>query len=402
MNAQDRIPWVADFGTACGMAAEQRRLVLLHFYNDNCGPCVRVDQNVFSKPEVAEAVSQSYVAVKVQREKIRNSRRSITSTNGRPTFLSPLLASKSFAPSARQNPTDYIAVLNQVAAQAGIGGGRQANNPLNALAQTDPNAQAVGAAAAAGLTGAFAAAEQRAQQTTADAQRATAEAQQKWNATAQQTQNTVNQAHSHDHEHLSTGRHNRHSGPTAARRGRSTTSDRNATAAVQQVEQQATAAVQQTTNTAKQWENQAASAVQGYEQQATTAYQQARDRATQVGQQAEATKQQWQTTASQTAQEVNTAAQNLKQQASAVGSSLLDRRSAFMPVETSPAAAATAPSAPPVQASPRRSVTQPQPGPRVCQLLLQRIQPWQPPHRPRLPPYRKSKQRLPQRLRRLP
>src|SRR5262245_7635608 len=64
-NAQDRVPWVADFNTACGMAAEQRRLVLLHFYNDNCGPCVRVDQNVFSKTEVADAVSQNYVAVKV-------------------------------------------------------------------------------------------------------------------------------------------------------------------------------------------------------------------------------------------------------------------------------------------------------------------------------------------------
>src|SRR6185295_19672078 len=65
VSAQDRVPWVADFGAACGMAAEQRRLVLLHFYNDNCGPCVRVDQNVFSKPEVAEAVSQNYLAVKV-------------------------------------------------------------------------------------------------------------------------------------------------------------------------------------------------------------------------------------------------------------------------------------------------------------------------------------------------
>src|SRR5438309_340090 len=63
--AEDQIPWVADFQTACGMAAEQHRLVLLHFYSDNCDWCVRLEQNVFSKLEVAEAVAQNYQAVKV-------------------------------------------------------------------------------------------------------------------------------------------------------------------------------------------------------------------------------------------------------------------------------------------------------------------------------------------------
>src|SRR2546429_6115953 len=63
--AADQVPWVADFQSACGMAAEQHRLVLLHFYNDNCGPCVRLEQNVFNKPAVAEAVAQNYLAVKV-------------------------------------------------------------------------------------------------------------------------------------------------------------------------------------------------------------------------------------------------------------------------------------------------------------------------------------------------
>src|SRR5437764_15066335 len=63
--ADDQIPWVADFKTACGMAAEQKRLVLLHFYNDNCGPCVRMDQDVFTRKDVADAVAQNFVPVKV-------------------------------------------------------------------------------------------------------------------------------------------------------------------------------------------------------------------------------------------------------------------------------------------------------------------------------------------------
>jgi YHS domain-containing protein/thiol-disulfide isomerase/thioredoxin len=374
-NAEDRVPWAADFNTACGMAAEQRRLVLLHFYNDNCGPCVRVDQNVFSRPEVADAVSQSHVAVKVHAGK-NPQLASKYHVNQWPTDVfvtaSGLEVFRTVSP---QKPTDYIAVLNQVANHAGIGSGRLANNPLNTIAQASPKAQSAVGAASAGLTGALAAAEQRVHQSTADAQRAAAEAQQKWNATTQQAQNTVNQAQT-----AATSVYQQ--AATAATQGEQQVAAAgqqaaaSATAAVQHAEQQSNAmaqqaantaqqaantaqqaanTVQQAANTANQWENQAASAVQGYEQQATTAYQQARDRATQAGQQveqqADTTKQQWQTAASQTAQEVNTAAQNLKQQASALGSSLLDRRSAFMPVETSPAAAATSPAAPPAQSN---------------------------------------------------
>jgi YHS domain-containing protein/thiol-disulfide isomerase/thioredoxin len=357
VNAEDRMPWVADFNTACGMAAEQRRLVLLHFYNDNCGPCVRVEQNVFSRPEVADAVSQNYVAVKVHAGK-NPQLASKYHVNQWPTDVfvtaSGLEVFRTVSP---QKPTDYVAVLNQVATHSGVGSARLANNPANAnptniVAQASSKTQGAFSAAAAALSGVFTSTEQRVQQTTTDAQRAAAEAQQKWNATSQQAQNAVNQGQASAtsiYQQANTAVTQGEQQVAAAGQQAATS----ASTAVQQAEQQATAAVQQATNTAQQWENQATSAVQGYERQATAAYQQAHDRALQVGQQveqqADATKQQWQATASQTAQEVNTAAQNLKQQAS----SLLDRRSAFVPVETSPAAAAIAPTASSVQAAPQ-------------------------------------------------
>src|SRR6478736_97003 len=173
---EDRIPWVADFNTACGMAAEQRRLVLLHFYNDNCGPCVRLDQNVFSKTEVADAVSQNYLAVKVHAGK-NPQLATRYHVNQWPTDVfvtaSGLEVFRTVSP---QKPTDYIAVLNQVAAHSGVGSGRLANNPLNSLAQATSKTQAAIGAAAASLTSAFTSTEQRAQQTTTDAQRAATEA----------------------------------------------------------------------------------------------------------------------------------------------------------------------------------------------------------------------------------
>ncbi len=238
-RAADQVPWVPDFQAACGMAAEQHRLVLLHFYNDNCGPCVRVDQNVFSRPEVAEAVSQNYIGVKVHAGKSPQ-----LATRYRvqqwPTdvFVTPsgLEVFRTISP---QKPDDYIAVLSQVARQTGVGAARQ------------------------------------------------------WKAQMGQT----------------------------------------LAAAANSAQQSAVAA--------GQWSQQAKDAVQQYEKQAGDSYkqfrQQADETARQVQTQAEQTKSQWQATAQKATEEVGEAAHGLKDQMQQVTQTLLDRRSAYIPADQSPA-----------------------------------------------------------------
>src|SRR5262245_66638771 len=61
----DQMPWCNDFRLACGLAAEQQRLVLLHFTRDNCPPCRKVEAEVFSEQKVAQAVSQNFIPVLV-------------------------------------------------------------------------------------------------------------------------------------------------------------------------------------------------------------------------------------------------------------------------------------------------------------------------------------------------
>jgi thioredoxin-like negative regulator of GroEL len=39
--------------------------VLLHFYSDACEPCFKLEKNVFSRPEVVEAIHRNYVPVKI-------------------------------------------------------------------------------------------------------------------------------------------------------------------------------------------------------------------------------------------------------------------------------------------------------------------------------------------------
>jgi YHS domain-containing protein/thioredoxin-related protein len=123
--AGEQIPWAADFKTACGMAAEQHRLVLLHFFNDNCAPCVRLEQNVFNQQSVGEAVAQNYLALKVHVGKNPQlAARYRIQQWPTDVFVTPS-GLEVFRTVSPQKPEQYIALLNQVAQQTGVGAARQ-------------------------------------------------------------------------------------------------------------------------------------------------------------------------------------------------------------------------------------------------------------------------------------
>lgn len=63
--AQDRIPWITDLRQAREVAERQHRLVLLHFWSEDCLPCQQVERNVFNHPEFIRALTTGYVPVKI-------------------------------------------------------------------------------------------------------------------------------------------------------------------------------------------------------------------------------------------------------------------------------------------------------------------------------------------------
>ncbi len=66
LGAQGGIRWDApSIEAAERLAAESGRLVLVHFWSPSCKPCMKMERNVFSRPEVAEAVEAAYVPVKI-------------------------------------------------------------------------------------------------------------------------------------------------------------------------------------------------------------------------------------------------------------------------------------------------------------------------------------------------
>lgn len=65
-NAQEGVQWESlSLRAAQQRAMQTRRLVLVHFWSPNCGPCQKMERLVFSRPDVAAAIETYYVPVKI-------------------------------------------------------------------------------------------------------------------------------------------------------------------------------------------------------------------------------------------------------------------------------------------------------------------------------------------------
>ncbi len=119
--AQNRIEWAGSWPEAATLAQRGQRLILLHFWNYNCPPCVQLDRRVFNQPEVIRAVHSRYVPLKVnvtddpkmaEHFKIEKWPTDvIVTTDGREIFRTV----------TNQDPNRFIATLAQVAAHASVG-----------------------------------------------------------------------------------------------------------------------------------------------------------------------------------------------------------------------------------------------------------------------------------------
>jgi YHS domain-containing protein/thiol-disulfide isomerase/thioredoxin len=115
-QAQDQMPWQPNLETAQRLAAESKRLVLIHFWAPWCRPCLRLEKDVFSSAETAKALEANFVMVKLNADEAPGTTRLygvsslpsdvITTPAGR------LVSQMQSPPTAAQ----YIAQLNQAAA----------------------------------------------------------------------------------------------------------------------------------------------------------------------------------------------------------------------------------------------------------------------------------------------
>jgi protein disulfide-isomerase len=112
--AGEAVNWSSDFDTAKAEAAQTGKLVLLHFYSNNCGPCRNLEQNVFSQPQVGEAISRNFVPVKINADQNRDMAMAFRVDRvPLDIVVSPQGDSLASLP-CPQNPSEYLGQLSQL------------------------------------------------------------------------------------------------------------------------------------------------------------------------------------------------------------------------------------------------------------------------------------------------
>lgn len=161
--AQAEIAWQTNLRAAHAQAQREGKLLLLHFYTDNCTWCEKLEQGAFQQPAVGETISSSFVAVKVDAEKSDKLAEMFKVTKF-PTDVVVTTDGKTLSHSVSpQSPDRYVAMLQGAAAAvsqatqpptSAIAAGPKPETPAAAAAQTPTTDTVAGSASTpnSGLT----------------------------------------------------------------------------------------------------------------------------------------------------------------------------------------------------------------------------------------------------------
>ena len=127
--AQGNITWAPNLSSALSMASRQNQLVLVHFWAPGCGPCMELERNVFNKPEVAQAISQNFVAVKVNAHAMPDTARKYNVDRWPMDVIITPAGYPLHSMVSPQDPREYTQVLYRVAAQRKPGERISQSNP---------------------------------------------------------------------------------------------------------------------------------------------------------------------------------------------------------------------------------------------------------------------------------
>ena len=132
--AQAIIRWERDIESAKQLAKQTRRLVLLHFWSDDCPPCRQLEKNVFPRSEVQRSIAAGYVAVKIHGKQSRHLTEQFD-VRGWPTDIIMTPDGREiYRTTSSQDPNKYIRLLDTVVAHARVN--KPAQHTAAATAQT--------------------------------------------------------------------------------------------------------------------------------------------------------------------------------------------------------------------------------------------------------------------------
>lgn len=139
------INWQTNLRAAQAQAEANGKLMLLHFYSDNCTWCDRLEAGAFQDPQVNQAIGKTYVPVKINGDKNQKLVEMFKITKF-PTDVIVTATGQTLSHSVSpQQPSRYVSMLGAAAIAKGgnASPAQQANPPQKAPAGVQPNQFAV-------------------------------------------------------------------------------------------------------------------------------------------------------------------------------------------------------------------------------------------------------------------
>lgn len=116
------IPWNENLRTAHQQAEQEGKLLLLHFYTDNCHWCDKLEAGAFQSPQLSAAIEQNYIPVKIHAGK----NPTLAKTFKVSRFPTDVIVSTEGTVLAHgvspQAPQDYVGMLARYSGQAPAAG----------------------------------------------------------------------------------------------------------------------------------------------------------------------------------------------------------------------------------------------------------------------------------------
>jgi len=139
VHAEGPIAWQDNLRTAHAEAQKSGKLLLLHFYGDNCPWCDKLEAGAFQTSMVGEAITKTYVPVKIHVGK-NPSLAKMFKVKSMPTDVLVTTEGKVLShKSSPQDPRAYVAMLDEVGSQnAGPATAGPGADPRARIAQANP------------------------------------------------------------------------------------------------------------------------------------------------------------------------------------------------------------------------------------------------------------------------
>ncbi|MHB0955554.1 MAG: DUF255 domain-containing protein [Pirellulaceae bacterium] len=134
--AQSRIEWAGNWAEAQTLATRHQRLILIHFWNADCAPCLKLERSVFIQPEFIRSIGTNYVALKVNVTENPDLVRHYAVQQWPTDLILTADGQELYRGISPPETNQYIDLLDQIAAHARLGMPIGVNTPPNFSAST--------------------------------------------------------------------------------------------------------------------------------------------------------------------------------------------------------------------------------------------------------------------------